>query len=445
MVRQATDVDTAVLEGGPRRPPGTAPRLPALDVLRAIGAMAVVGTHVAFITGAGTEPAWGGFLVRLDVGVAIFFVLSGFLLFRPFADAAANGTDRPRVGRYLLRRALRILPAYWLVVVAALLLIPENRSSSPADWLRYATLTQIYWADWNRNGLSQTWSLATEVAFYLVLPLVVAVAVGRRWRPGRALVVVAGGTLVLSAGWFAGLASGLLDLQVHTTWLPTYALWFAVGIGLAIVHVAARTGARSPRWRLLDELGAAPLTCVAMALGLYAVASTPITGPRDLQPPAPGELAVRVVLFAAIAALILVPAAFGPPTRFKSALTAGPARWLGTVSYGLFLWQLLVLEAIYRLSDRELFTGDMLSTFALTLVLTVLLATLSHYLMERPIMRWGARRAARADEGGTQPERGDREQPGELGAGGVVRIGGAQPQPDGHAEQPEREPRLQQA
>src|SRR4051812_26100870 len=94
--------------------PATQSRLPALDVLRVVGAAAVVGVHVGFNTGAVYQGVWGGVLARLDVGVAIFFVLSGFLLFRPFALARATGARRPGTGRYLWRRALRILPAYWL-------------------------------------------------------------------------------------------------------------------------------------------------------------------------------------------------------------------------------------------------------------------------------------------------------------------------------------------
>ena len=67
-------------------------RLPALDALRAVGAIAVVATHVGFWTAATSDPFWGGLVARLNVGVAIFFVLSGFLLFRPFAQSAATRT-----------------------------------------------------------------------------------------------------------------------------------------------------------------------------------------------------------------------------------------------------------------------------------------------------------------------------------------------------------------
>src|SRR5690348_13119201 len=124
--------------------PAIPSRLPALDVLRAVGAAVVVGAHVGFATGATADPAWGGLLARMDVGVCLFFVLSGFLLFRPYAYATAQQNSRPGAGRYLWRRARRILPAYWLTVVVCLAVLPGNAAVPADDWLRFATLTQIY-------------------------------------------------------------------------------------------------------------------------------------------------------------------------------------------------------------------------------------------------------------------------------------------------------------
>jgi len=274
---------------------------------------------------------------------------------------------------------------------------------------------------------------------------VVVVAIGRRWRPRRAFAVVAGSGFVVSVAWFAGMAAGVLSTSVHLTWLPTYALWFCAGMALAIVHVAARSAIRSPRWRLLDEMAAAPGTCLAVALGLFVVASTPVTGPRDLGTATPGELVIRVVLFAAIAVLILIPAGFGPNNRFKALLSTGPARWLGTVSYGLFLWQLVVLEAIYAIQDRQPFTGDVLGTFALTLAGSLVLAGLSYYLLELPVMRWGSRLHWRPVPRDGQPQAHDGEQPDQLRGSSMVGIAGDHPQPAGHPEQADREPRLQRA
>ena len=90
-------------------PPGN-PRFPLLDPLRAIAALAVVVTHTAELGGFNREHALGAWTVRLDSGVAVFFVLSAFLLYRPFVAARLDGRASPRVLRYARRRALRSCP-----------------------------------------------------------------------------------------------------------------------------------------------------------------------------------------------------------------------------------------------------------------------------------------------------------------------------------------------
>ncbi|MET8310446.1 acyltransferase [Micromonospora sp. NPDC005173] len=374
--------------------PSVTGRLPALDALRAIGAMAVVGHHVGFQTAVTMNAQWGGWLARLDVGVAIFFVLSGFLLFRPWALNAATGRPRPRTARYLWRRGLRILPAYWLAVVVCLIVLPQNRPASAGDWIRHLTFTQIYDAGHLRYGLSQTWSLATEVVFYLILPLVAVLAVGRSWRPVRTVVIASAGVL-LTAGWLALMAIGVLDTSVHTMWFPSYGGWFGAGMALGAAHVALRTGTAPAAFRVLDDLASAPLACWGAAVGLLAIATTPVAGPRDLTGPTAAEFSVKLTLYLAVAVLILIPVAFGGPSRVKEALSSGPARWLGVVSYGLFLWHPLVLELIYLLSDRPLFTGGLLSTFALTMLFGLAYAAASYYGIERPIQLLGSQRGPR--------------------------------------------------
>ncbi|NJP34963.1 acyltransferase family protein [Micromonospora thermarum] len=369
-------------------------RLPALDALRAIGAVAVVGHHVGFNTGVSMNTQWGGWLARMDVGVAIFFVLSGFLLFRPWALNAATGRPRPRTGRYLWRRALRILPAYWLAVLVCLIVLPQNRPASAGDWVRHLTFTQIYEPGQLRHGLSQTWSLATEVAFYLILPLVAVLAVGRTWRPVRTVVIAAGGVLV-TAGWLALMGLGWLDTSMHTMWLPAYAGWFSAGMVLAAAHVALQTGTAPPAFRVLGDLAAAPVACWVAAAGLLAIATTPVAGPRDLAEPTAVEFAVKLTLYLAVGVLILIPVAFGGPTRVKETFGSAPARWLGAVSYGLFLWHPLMIEMIYLVDDRPIFTGGLVSTFALTMAGGLAYATVSYYGIERPLQVLGTQRRRR--------------------------------------------------
>ncbi|TDC81959.1 acyltransferase [Micromonospora sp. KC606] len=365
-------------------------RLPALDAVRVIGALAVVGHHVGFATGRNTgDSVAGAWLSRLDVGVAVFFVLSGFLLFRPYAHAQATYQRPPGTGRYLWRRATRILPAYWVAVVVCLLVLPQNRDATTADWLRHVTLTQIYQHGQLKHGLSQTWSLATEVSYYLILPVLATLLLGRRHRPDR-VARIAVAALVVTGGWVALMGLGVLSLGLHTMWLPSYAGWFGAGMALASAHVALRAGA-GERWRWLDDLGRAPLACWTIALGALAVATTPVTGPRDLAEPTAAEFGTKLVLYSAVAVMLLMPVAFGPQTRTKGVFDSILGRWLGRVSYGLFLWHPLVLEGIYLVDDRPEFTGDPLGTFALTVAGGLVLAAVSYYAVERPFQRWGHR------------------------------------------------------
>ena len=425
-------------------------RLPSLDALRALGAIVVVSAHVSFNTGVGLSDSWGAaLLIRGDVGVAIFFVLSGFLLFRPFAHASAVGTNRPGLGRFFWRRAVRLLPAYWLVVIVCLSVVPANGPAPASEWVRFMTLTHIYWEGWLRAGLTQSWSLATEVASYLVLPFMALVAVRRRWRPVRSMVIVLVTGVVISGTWFVLMDTGPLSTARHTLWLPTYQIWFSAGMALAIAHVALRTGTAPARWRILDDMGAAPGACWSMVLALMAIASTPLAGPLGLAPATSAELGFKTTLWLFAAALVLISAGFGPANRYKGVLSSPPARWLGTVSYGLFLWHPLVLEEIFRLENRPIFSGDYVITFLMTLAGGLALAALSYYILERPLLRWSSRwprpRADRRRQDGEGPPRpGGQDDQGLRAQGGVPGIG-REGEPAGDRHEGEREPRLQPA
>jgi peptidoglycan/LPS O-acetylase OafA/YrhL len=366
---------------------------PALDSLRAVGALAVLATHAAFQTGRTINGPFSAALARLDIGVALFFVLSGFLLFRPLAAAVANGTAATPVRRYLWRRALRILPAYWLVVVAAMLLLPQNARAGLGDWLVQLSLTQVYGSGLQRHGLSQMWSLCVEVAFYLLLPVLGWLALGRRgkpWRPGRALAVIAL-CVPVSVGWIvAAHTLPWLDFRLHGQWLPWHLPWFAAGMAFAVVHVHTRTRRARGRWLLLDDLGAAPGTCWAMAGAVFLLVTTPIAGPRSLEAlPTLGQSLVKMALYAVVAALVVLPAVFGPEDGLhRRALSWSPFRRLGDLSYGIFLCHLLVLETVVRLMDQRLFTGSWTVTFALTTLGSLVVAAVAHALVERPVRRW---------------------------------------------------------
>ena len=146
-------------------------RVASLTGIRAVAAILVVGTHAAYTTGKYTHGYWGLVGARMEIGVPIFFVLSGFLLFRPWVKSAVAGGPPPSVSRYARHRVRRIMPAYVITVLFAYVLY-HFREAGPNPghtWLgliRNLTLTQIYTdgylGKYLHQGLTQMWSLAVE-------------------------------------------------------------------------------------------------------------------------------------------------------------------------------------------------------------------------------------------------------------------------------------------
>jgi peptidoglycan/LPS O-acetylase OafA/YrhL len=196
-------------------------RFPTLDGYRAIAAFMVVTTHVAFASGLVAELPWGAVPARFDIGVTIFFLLSGFLLYRPWALAAMTARPGPRVGPFYWRRGVRIFPAYWVMLAFTLLVLPTIQPVAASTWAAHIPLLQIYLMP-GVGGLSQIWSLATEVAFYAVLPVVAGRRPPGRGRRPHALARFSA-WLMAAAGWAssppARRAPGLTSFNA-SFWLP---------------------------------------------------------------------------------------------------------------------------------------------------------------------------------------------------------------------------------
>ncbi len=368
------------------------PQFPALDTLRAVGALAVLTTHTMFWSGDYLGNAWLGTLwARLDVGVALFFVLSGFLLSRPWVARHALGMSPPDTRRYLRKRFWRIYPAYAVVAVISLALLHDNRGASPLDWLATLTLTDIYVHPSLPAGLSQMWSLATEVLFYALLPLLMPLLL----RRGAAAAV--GGLTILSAlsvwwvlegAWQPVLLENAMPLQ----WLPSFVLWFAGGMLLALLHVGGQRPAGNRlavrAHGLATGLGAAPGACLVAAAGLLLVSATPLAGPALLAAPTPAQLLTKVVLYTAIALLLVVPAVFTTGgSAYTSIMALRLPRHLGHVSYSLFCVHLPVLHFVMWWRDLTLFAGNGWQIWSLTLALSLIAAEALYWLVERPALR----------------------------------------------------------
>lgn len=368
----------------------------ALDGYRAIAALMVVLTHV--VTSTDRTSGWlGHVLGRFDFGVPLFFLMSGFLLYRPWARRALEGTPAPVLRRYALRRAARILPLYWVVVVATLALLPEIQPVPVRDWVIHLLGLQIYTASGALEGLSQTWSLCTEISFYVLLPLLGTIAVGRRTRTAdqawRRQLWFLGTMIGLSWAWTVyrfAFADGLPYQAQY--WLPGFLDWFGVGMLLAVVQVRSTLPGRRP-WlvRTLGELAQDRLTALVLAVAVFAVACTPIAGAYQFVPNTPWQNLIKHGLYLLAAGLFLLPGLLARPAGWTGWLTTPVPHRLGLISYGIFLWHLVLLRMLLPVLGIEVFDGHAFQLGVATIAATLVVAQVTFVLVERPAQRWAHR------------------------------------------------------
>ena len=151
-----------ILRRRPGRDEPVKPRhFPCFDGLRAIAAITVVAVHTAFVSGFTTSSPEGIYTARLEIGVTVFFLISGFLLYRPFAASHIAGRAAPATGHFWVRRFLRIVPAYWLAftVVSYVMKGDVHLLHGWSNDLIYYGFAQIYFPKVVLTGVSQAWSL----------------------------------------------------------------------------------------------------------------------------------------------------------------------------------------------------------------------------------------------------------------------------------------------
>ncbi|MDA8371278.1 MAG: acyltransferase [Nocardiopsaceae bacterium] len=399
----------------PRFLPQVRGHLEALDGIRAIAALMVLVFHVAVETGIALAPgALGAVLSRGELGVPLFFALSGLLLYRPWARAALDGTAGPEALPYLWRRGLRVLPAYWIVAVVALLLWSREHLGSVRAWVEVLTLTFTYnhdpwWVGTGPYGLGQMWSLCVEAAFYVLLPLF-ALVLARLAARGGNDVNARARRLLFGLGVLAALGALALIPQFYPeprtymhTWLPRTLGMFAVGMALAVVSEWAwrEPGADGPVRRFCRTLPRAATLCWSLAAVIYLLASTPAAGPRfvgvdGLWISLFNSLTSMGFAFFVVAPVALMPrrSAGKPPHRWRNGAWLGTllghrvSRFLGRISYGIFLWQFVVLYLWRDFTEQEIFTGSFWLDFVPVTAGTILLAAATHRWVEEPSRRW---------------------------------------------------------
>ena len=402
-------------EPGPEFRPAFRPGfLPALEGLRAVASLGIIGTHVAFQTGHDVGALWERMLGRFDFFVAVFFTLSGFLLWRSHragyggvvwrrrkrlrgeanASAAAPAAADSSVERgslaagwakYYRKRIARIMPAYWVLVVLVLVALPVGEGANLRTWLTNLTLTQVYFADSLHGGLTHLWSLSVEVAFYVTLPIFAIALRGldpMRRQGARILALV--GLSVLSFGW---------------VWLPlpypdgvnphiqpaAYFSWFAAGMIFAEVESLAGSQSARARGVLATVQRFARLRWLWIGTAVGALALAAWMGPEGLVELSNWEFLRRTWCGLVFGAAVIGPWALAPESRF---LTTPVMQALGRWSYGIFLWHMAMLSVAFPLLGVRIFDGHLLAVSAVTIALTIPLAAASYALVEEPARRW---------------------------------------------------------
>lgn len=362
-------------------------RFASLEGYRAVAALLVVVFHVrgeltVRAAGVDADPVdnFGNF------GVAIFFVLSGFLLFRPTSRALFTGEREDGTGGFLLRRALRIYPAYWLALTGWALLATDQARLA-AD-----PISSFFLLSSSLTGLGVAWTLAIELRFYIFLAVlrVVLPMMAKRCSSAAAVLRLQLGLLaamyVTSVVFRAYIVARPDGRALMNGSLFNHLDWFAVGMLLAIAVSWRDAGHRVPSaLQGLADREWASFVCAAMCFGaVVAVMPAPMSLAFN-EPPL--VYFFRFALQGPAAGFLLLPAVLGRSDQLVQRTLRRP--WpaaIGTLSYGLYLWHKSILGWIADRLHSEVSVLGLAGCFAAVLVVSLLIATLSYRLLERPAL-----------------------------------------------------------
>lgn len=361
------------------------------DAMRAVAVLGVLMIHVGSASGANQNAWYGVATSHGRLGVRIFFMISAFLLYRPFVMTHLRGGPRSAWTGYAKRRVLRIVPAYW-VALTALAIWPGLKGVWTSDWWIHFGLLQAYWPATIFSGLGVAWSLTIEVTFYAVLPFL-ALFLGWIGRGASARTCMRRQMAVLLA---LGIGSEIFRLYVFgigridlNFTLVSMFLPFAVGMMLAVS--SAWLGSDERRWWWTRFAVDRPGACWAIASMIFiGLCFSPVFKRAGIGAHTVTTWGVEQLGYVVISALLLLPAVFGENAT-------GWPRWLlahrglgfmGMVSYGIFLWHQPLLRVMTEAGWARLIPGwPFMSLLTLCIGVSLLVGWASYRWIEEPAMR----------------------------------------------------------
>jgi peptidoglycan/LPS O-acetylase OafA/YrhL len=357
---------------------------PYFDGIRALAA-----TEIFLFHANGQSPSNVGWYTSLLPGVRgsvhVFFVLSAFLLYQPWAAAHLGDRSKPSVRDFAKGRFLRLMPAYWVAVVGATL-IGRTDLSNPTDWFVHLTLTQVYSTAEPFKGIVVNWTLSIELCFYLMLPIY-AFAIGRLAPRFGVVRTEVGGILALFAiGELFQLWATHSDRWLAQYWFPFFLPSFASGLALAFAMqwVRNRSADDHPIVRFIRRT---PYLWIGIAaLCFWRAAAVGAVFDRFV----PSGTMQDQALFTLMAALLVLPGVFRPSrsTLWNRFFESRPVGFIGLVSYGFYLWHVTIILLIHDdVLHNAPGAGNYWSLVLVAYAASVAVGAASWYWIERPALR----------------------------------------------------------
>lgn len=359
-----------------------------MDGLRALAAIVVFFFHLTW------RAPWLYDHVRaatghFDVGVEIFFVLTGFLIWKPFAKSLVEGDALPRTATYAAKRAIRVWPAY-LVALGGVIVTGVAELDGISGFLKHATLTYLYFEDRGGAAVKVAWTLVVQVSFYAFAPLLAqglrASGLGRRRLAVPLVLTVLGGVCQV------------LAINGTLSWPPSRVLpppMVSIGIGMLFAGVIVRptATAESTVDRIVRTAASHFTGCWLAAAATMAVLSVLVPDMSPDYPRDSGGYVIQTFLQVLAATWFVLPTVFPPVGEgsLQRILRTRTVVWLGTMSFGFYLWHIPVLRWLREwVADDRLAVASAAWTAAVAIALA--LAALSDRFVERPAARWVDRR-----------------------------------------------------
>jgi peptidoglycan/LPS O-acetylase OafA/YrhL len=334
-----------------------ADRIRSLDGLRAISIVLVLFSHLAGTRGFPVSEAAGNVFAFGQLGVHVFFVISGFLITKLLLDELGS-TGEISIRRFYLRRTLRIFPAYYaFIAVLALLQLSGRLTLGDGDIARTLTYTTNY--DTSRSWfVGHTWSLSVEEQFYLLWPAVFVLAGSRRAFVLAAVVVVLGPVIRIGEWELMRSSADGIGHRFET-------VADAIAIGCVLAGVRGWLHEYHPYMR-------------GLASPLFVLVPLAVLGANLMHDRPRVYFGAALTIMNVGVALCVDWCVTFPAGRVGRVLNLRPLVVVGLMSYSLYLWQQLFLNR----SSQAL-----IASFPLNLALAVAAALASYYLIERPGLR----------------------------------------------------------